>query len=498
MKLLFPTWDSMKKHQQVIQFACGLRDDPYPLLEIVYQQIVQVEMESKVQTVTEVTQFDIFSASELSSSAQLVWGREFNNPKRSGFIQKLWTQFTKPVNMEPLNNRFINYVTPDTKTVFIPSNFYLLCDVGNCEVLGHDSSEVFPAECALGINSGDLTNSLKLLQCIQKHQHTTLNNLCLVDVNMKDGDDTHLFDGLKLSKKIRFVRIVHCALIPSFYTHLIQELSHCNEVQHIDFSRTEGTPKALGKILSTMSALSYLDLTESNMSPEVSQMVLSALPCCSQLVQLHLSGNRLTNCVENLCRERANITFPCLENLQLDNTELNTEDVNNLATITQGSRLKVLNISNNCVTNCLAQLLSNGHQNLEHIQMIRCHLSEADIRSVSSAVDEGRLPKLRILDLTENSLTRCIGNLMGDGGHVGFVSLEELLLKETELSSADMESLAHAASVGKLPRLQVLNLSGNNLANCIGYLLGNADSSSFLVLNQLELDDTKLKGDDVC
>ena len=495
----------MKQHQQVIQFACGLADDPHPLLEIVYQHVVQLEMQSKLQTEAEASQFDMFSASELSSNAQLVWSREFNNTPPSSFIQKIWTQFTGPVNIEPLNNRYINYVKPDTKKVHVPSKFYLLCDVTSHEALVYDvdssathkSKEELIAGCALGINSGDLEGTLKLLHQIQEHQQVEVRNVCMVDVNMKKSDDA-LFSALKIGRKSKFVRIVNCALLPSFYKHLIQELADCTKMCHIDLSRTQGTPIELGKVLSTMETLTYLDLTENHMSCKVSTVVLSALPHCSHLIQLNLGGNSLTNCIEKLCSEKDRITFPCLESLRLDDTGLSTEDVINLARITHGSKLKLLNISNNCISDCLKHVLSGAHYpNLEHLQMVNCQLGKTDVASLSRAADEGKVPKLKILDLTENTLTSCIGDLMGDASHMGFGCLEELLLKKTRLCAADMASIAQAASVEKMPRIDVLNLSQNDLTNCIEELFGNTECPVFLSLSQLELDGTKLKKTDV-
>ena len=479
---------------------------------MVFEQIVQKETESKSQAATTMSHFGLFSTSELQTNAQLVWGREFRTTTPLNFIEKLWTQIPKPVHFEPLNNQYINYVRSSTCAIHVPSQFYVFSDVGQFDNLKYEVDPSMenkgqgaqPAECGLGMNSGDMADTLRLLQQIEKYQNISITNLCMVDVKMKEREiaagDTLPFNALKLNKKMKYFRVVNCSLVHTLYNHLMRELSACDDLHHLDLSRTKGLPLGITHALQTMKNLRYLDLSEVNMAPDMSQEVMSALCHCKYLMNLYLAGNTLTNVIGNLlCHgDTGHPTFPDLQELYLQDTRLSADDMKSLSMITRGSKLKLLNISNNCLTDCIEALLSESDfPELGQLEMRNGQLCKTDITSLSKAVHQKKLLKLKALDVTGNLLTDCMAELVGERSHPGFPCLKEVVLKQCGLNGNDLNSLGCAVSEGKIPSLELLYLSKNNLTGCLGKLLGIADCHLFLSLEYLQLENAKLSGSDI-
>ena len=455
--------------------------------------------------------FGLFSTSELQTNARLVWGREFRTTPPSNFIEKLWTQISKPLHFEPLNNQYINYIRSSTCTIHVPSQFYVFSDVGQFDNLKYvvdpsienKGQGAQPAECVLGMNSGDMADTLRLLQQIEKYQNISITNLCMVDVKMKEREiaagDTLPFNVLKLNKKMKYFRVVNCSLVHTLFNNLTRELGACDDLQHLDLSRTKRVPVGVAEALQTMKHLRYLDLSELNMASDMSQEVMSALCRCKYLMNLYLTGNTLTNVIGNLlCHgDTGHQTFLDLQELNLQDTRLSTDDMKSLSMITRGSKLKLLNISNYCLTDCMEALLSESDfPELEQLEMRNGQLRKTDMTSLSKAVHQKKLLRLKSLDVTGN-LTDCMAELVGERSHPGFPCLKELVLKRCGLNGNDLNSLGCAVSEGKIPSLELLYLSENTLTGCLGKLLGIADCHLFLSLEYLQLENTKLSGADI-
>ncbi len=109
------------------------------------------------------------------------------------------------------------------------------------------------------------------------------------------------------------------------------------------------------------------------------------------------------------------------------------------------------------------------------------HMSSVEVQSLSDAIKAGRLPQLMWLDLSCNNLTDCLKNLFGGPDHPSFPSLEGLDLSNTHLNQEDVESLTEAVGAGKLPQLKHLNLSNKTLTGCLKALFGGPDHPGFLM-----------------
>ena len=213
---------------------------------------------------------------------------------------------------------------------------------------------------------------------------------------------------------------------------------------------------------------------------------LHALVKCPQIQLLDLSKNTLTDCVKDLLSKMIHLN---LNRLDLVETKMSRADVMNVASSMQSGnfpQIKHMILSGNTLTDCLGELFKADYPNLEYLWLDNTSLSNNDIKSLSEAVQHGTLPKLNQLDLSNNILANYIHTVLGP-------SLEDLQLNTTELTKDDIKSLCTAVRQGRLPKLKRLDVSGNILTNCLDTLM-NADDLS---LGLLEISNAKLSKGDV-
>ena len=93
------------------------------------------------------------------------------------------------------------------------------------------------------------------------------------------------------------------------------------------------------------------------------------------------------------------------------------------------------------------------------------------MQSLGEASNEGRLPELRHLDITRNNIggkKRGLFRLFE--GLKGFPSLINLILIDCYLELQDLCCLTQANLDGKLPRIRHLDISLNGLSDHVGIL----------------------------
>ena len=79
---------------------------------------------------------------------------------------------------------------------------------------------------------------------------------------------------------------------------------------------------------------------------------------------------------------------------------------------------------------------------------------------------------LKQLNLFNSPLTDCLGTLFGNSSNQ-FIFLETLYVKRTKLSNDDIANVQLAIQLRKLLKLKELDLSDNSVTGCIGVLFGN-------------------------
>ena len=133
-------------------------------------------------------------------------------------------------------------------------------------------------------------------------------------------------------------------------------------------------------------------------------------------------------------------------------------------------KIKKLDISyNNDLRGNLHILVSNILPSLRSLIVTNCDLNKYDLRSLSEALETGRLPQLRCLDISQNKPNFPSLCNVGIAGNLSsllsakFSSLQGLIVMNCRLNEDDLRSLARANASGKLPELRHLDLSFNGL-----------------------------------
>ena len=148
--------------------------------------------------------------------------------------------------------------------------------------------------------------------------------------------------------------------------------------------------------------------------------------------------------------------------------------------------LQGINISRNILTDCVAELFGGsdnpGFPALKQLHMADTKMIKADVTSLSQAFAKDKLPKLIGLDLSQNTLTDCLKELLRSISK----DFTKFFFHSTQLTKADMRSLScQAINDKKFMRLTWLQLSGNNLNGCVEELLGGSDHSVLTCLKYL-------------
>ena len=135
------------------------------------------------------------------------------------------------------------------------------------------------------------------------------------------------------------------------------------------------------------------------------------------------------------------------------------------------SELITLDISHNPHRGSLSALMSHCFPHLEILVLRQGLLDSDDLISLAEASNQGRLPELRHLDVSENKVgwgSKGISALFGELR--GFSSLINLILCACGLELQDLCCLIQAKLDGKLPRIRHLDISLNGLSDHVGIL----------------------------
>ena len=136
------------------------------------------------------------------------------------------------------------------------------------------------------------------------------------------------------------------------------------------------------------------------------------------------------------------------------------------------SELTVLDMSyNQTIGGSLSVLMCHYFPYLQILVLRECELNSQDLISLAQASSEGRLPELRHLEMSQNNIgskTRRLFNFLG--GLKGVPSLINLILCDCRLQLQDLCCLTQAKLDGKLPRIRHLDISLNGLSDHMGIL----------------------------
>ena len=157
-------------------------------------------------------------------------------------------------------------------------------------------------------------------------------------------------------------------------------------------------------------------------------------------------------------------------------------------------KLEKLDISGNNVRGDLSALVSNILPSLKSLIVTHCELNSHDIWSLGIANEKGRLPELKYLDLSDNETYNDKMNIT-DLLPVKFPSLQGLIVRKCFLNKNDLRSLARANAAGKLPELRQLDISVNSLEESLELLTRDPKTHRKLSWRSVKCDDKYLSID---
>ena len=334
-------------------------------------------------------------------------------------------------------------------------------------------------------NHKELVYTLRMIEDMKKYQLVDIVKLSMWGIVKNEDVERLLPNNLRLSENLSSLEIGASLISTQVFKHIYSELHGCSNVENMKLCDTKTLHVELGEALKTMTSMKEVNMSRCNMTSEVSRSVMSGLSHCHNLIQLNLTRNTLTDCLVNLFKGN-NIGFPVLKSLQLRATQLTGAD---LATVSDAVRcgklpqLGILDLGVNELRGCIGDLLGGSDHpaftTLQRLGLRNTQIKKSDVKSLSEATRHGKLPQLKELYLSENNLSGCTGDLLGEPDHPGFTSLQKLSPWDTGIEKSDVKSLSKATGCGKLPELEELYLSRNNLSGCIGDLLGGPDHPGF-------------------
>ena len=186
----------------------------------------------------------------------------------------------------------------------------------------------------------------------------------------------------------------------------------------------------------------------------------------------------LTDCITELLEKTDHSTFEALKTFYLSNTELSTTDVKCLFTALHDGKFPNLQrfwFLPAPLTDCLGVVLEGAdHPAFPfkwHLMLEKSYISRDDIRSVGKALREGKLQDLIGIDLSDNMLTDCITDLLGEADEFRFATLKMLNISNCQLGPADVKCLFSALKSGKLPVLMELLFLPATMTGCLAHIL---------------------------
>nr|AAP92144.1 leucine-rich repeat protein N5C [synthetic construct] len=227
-----------------------------------------------------------------------------------------------------------------------------------------------------------------------------------------------------------------------------------------------GVRLLLQGLLDPGTRLEKLDLNDTDLTEAGVKDLASVLRSNPSLRELSLSTNKLGDAGVRLLLQGLLDPGTRLEKLYLEDNDLTEAGLKDLASVLRSNpSLRELNLSDNKLGDAGVRLLLQGlldpGTRLEELQLRNTDLTEAGVEDLASVLRSN--PSLRELSLSNNKLGDAGVRLLLQGLLDPGTRLEKLYLRNTDLTEAGMKDLASVLRSN--PSLRELSLSTNKLGD---------------------------------
>ena len=225
-------------------------------------------------------------------------------------------------------------------------------------------------------------------------------------------------------------------------------------------------PELLAKVVTKLQKLNIdvrNDFRHTNITHQQAAAILTAVSEGSTLTELKIGYNNLSGVdLELLAKVVTN-----LDTLNLTNTKLTQQQIASVITsASKGSKLKKLNISENDLSGVDPGLLAKAVVNLETLDIGNTKLTQQQAAVIFSGVCEGS--RLNVLNISENNLSEVEPELLAKT----VIKLKKLDIQYSDLTKQQASVILTAISEGR--RLTDLNIGFNDLRDVCPELMAKA------------------------
>lgn len=310
---------------------------------------------------------------------------------------------------------------------------------------------------ACGLTAADGTSLGEILR--------PLSHLCLLDVSFNpDFSDgvKEVASALSQTPSLQTLRLQSVGLSPHGLQALGDSLKSVPSLRLLDVSCNKGVSGHVSVLcprLAHLSLLETLDLHLSGLTHADVHALVQVLPSLMSLTELNVSSSPEAESSVHALVSALPLTH--MKQLPLNNCSLSLESYT--AFVLAVPYLRCVDLSWCKTVGGRLSLLVDALQPsvLQELRLSSCELTADDLQRLASAIREGFLSSLLVLDLSYNSSVGAKGwsGLLASGSLGGLASLEDLDLSLRPLSSAACSEWLPAL-LRALPRLTALKRLG--------------------------------------
>ena len=319
------------------------------------------------------------------------------------------------------------------------------------------------------LDLGETNMSAELCKSICQ-QLTDITHLEYLNLSDNYLSQVSLF-ALNNKRNLKYLNLKNTHMSSTLYYTICEQLTDLEYLEEFVVS----TGNLCYRICYKHKHLLTCSLSHTHLPPHICRRVFHQINRFSDLCSIQITNSPLTGCVSSFLPDHHK-GLPRLNDLKLDCTALKKDDLQHLSDITHRNKLpnlQELDLSHNILAGCLSSFLSDHHPGLPELKKLNlCNteLNKEDLKHLSHITQSNKLPKIKTLILSENTLTGCFCRFLPNP-HPGLPELWSLHLTSTSLNKEDLQHLFSIIQFNKLPKLWSLNLSGNILTGSLSSFL---------------------------